>query len=184
MKNLTITNESVTREELLELAHRIPGAWVGIRIAAVLLFLDGWTTTRIAELFDISRWSMVKWIRRVNEEGFSGIPDRKRPGRPCLLTVDVQKELDRALGKNPTEFGLTRNRWDGIIVVEYLKRFHGVNLKVRQAQRWIKRLGYSLQRPVYRYVQATNEGIQEFEETVKKTPRNQGKQHKKSDAFL
>ena len=37
MKALTITNESVTREDLLELAHRIPGAWVGIRIAAVLL---------------------------------------------------------------------------------------------------------------------------------------------------
>ena len=38
MKALTITNESVTREDLLELAHRIPGAWVGIRIAAVLFF--------------------------------------------------------------------------------------------------------------------------------------------------
>ena len=171
MKALTITNEEVTRERLLELADRIPGAWVGIRIAAVLLFLEGWRTTRIAELFNISRWSMVKWIHRINEEGFSGIPTKKRSGRPCRLTGDVQRELERALEKNPAEFGLTRNRWDGVVVVEYLERFHRVHLKVRQAQRWIKRLGYSLQRPVYRYVQATSEGIEEFGETVKKTPR-------------
>jgi transposase len=184
MKSLTITNEGVTREALLDLADRIPGAWMGIRIAAVLLFLDGWKTTRIAELFDISRWSMVKWIHRINEEGISGIPTKKRTGRPCRLTGDVQRELERALGKNPLEFGLTRNRWDGIVVVEYLERFHRVHLKVRQAQRWIKRLGFSLQRPLHRYVQATSEGIEEFEETVKKTPRTQGKQRQKSDAFL
>ncbi len=184
MKALTITNESVTREDLLELAHRVPGAWVGIRIAAVLLFLEGWKTTRIAELFDISRWSMVKWIHRVNEEGFTGIPTKKRSGRTCRLTGDVQRELEKALEKNPAEFGLKRNRWDGIVVVEYLERFHRVHLKVRQAQRWIKRLGFSLQRPVYRYVQATNEGIEEFGETVKKTPRTHEKQRKKSDAFL
>jgi transposase len=184
MKALTITNENVTREGLLELAGRIPGAWVGIRIAAMLLFLEGWKTPRIAELFDISRWSMVKWIHRVNEEGISGIPTKKRSGRPCRLTVDVQRELERALGRSPLEFGLTRNRWDGIVVVEYLERFHRVHMKVRQAQRWIKRLGFSLQRPVYRYVQATNEGIEEFRETVKKTPRTQGKQGKKSDALL
>ena len=90
MKALTITNESVTREDLLELAHRIPGAWVGIRIAAVLLFLEGWKTTRIAELFDISRWSMVKWIHRVNEEGFSGIPTKKRYGH--VVSPGMYKE--------------------------------------------------------------------------------------------
>jgi transposase len=171
MKGLTITNEKVTREDLLELAHRIPGAWIGIRIAAVLLFLEGWKTTRIAELFDISRWSMVKWIHRVNEEGFTGIPTRKRSGRACRLTEEVQRELEEALEKSPMEFGLKRNRWDGIVVVEYLEKFHRVHLNVRQAQRWIKRLGFSLQRPLHRYVQATNEGIEEFRETLKKTPR-------------
>jgi transposase len=169
MKALTITEKSVTREALLKMAERIPGAWLGIRIAALLLLLEGLSSSQIARLFGISRWSMVKWIHRVNEEGLEGIPDKKRPGRPCLLTEKTQKELEEALEKSPLEFGLKRNRWDGIIVVEYLKRFHGVHLKVRQAQRWIKRLGFSLQRPRHRYVQATNEGVQEFRATVKKT---------------
>ena len=175
MKSLTITNKSVTRKALLEMAKRVPGAWIGIRIAAMLLLLEGWKSTQIARLLDISRWNMVKWIHKINEEGLAGIPDKKRPGRPCRLTKKIQRELEEALEKNPVEFGLKRNRWDGIVVVEYLERFHGVRLKVRQAQRWIRRLGFTLQRPVHRYVQATSEGIEEFRETLKKTSEDQEK---------
>jgi transposase len=56
-------------------------------------------------------------------------------------------------------------------VVEYLERVHGVHVKVRQAQRWIRRLGFSLRQPIYRYVQATEEGVKEFRQNLKKTPQ-------------
>jgi transposase len=175
MKALTITSKTITREVLLGMARRVPGAWIGIRIAAMLLLLEGWKSTKIAGLFGISRWSMVKWIHKVNKEGLEGIPDKPRTGRPCRLDDNVLKDLEEALEKSPVEFGLKRNRWDGIVVVEYLKRFHGIHLKVRQAQRWVKKLGFSLQRPIYRYVQATSEGVEKFRVIVKKTPRNKRK---------
>ncbi len=54
-------------------------------------------------------------------------------------------------------------------------RIHGVRLKVRQTQRWIRRLGFSLRQPIYRYAQATTEGVEEFRKTVKKTPDDQEK---------
>ena len=97
MKSLTIINETVMKQALLEMAKRIPGAWIGIRIAAILLLLEGWESTQIAGLFNISRWSMVKWIHKVNGEGLAGIPDKTRPGRPCRLTEEIQKELEEAL---------------------------------------------------------------------------------------
>ncbi len=170
MKALTVSNESVTREALLEMAEMIPGAWMGIRIAALLLILEGWKSSQIAKLFDLTRWSVVKWIQRVNEQGISGLEEKERSGRPCRLDSNVQQELEKALGREPREFGLKRNRWDGIVVVEYLERFHGIKIQVRQAQRWIRRLGFSLRRPMYSYVQATTEGVEEFRETLKKTP--------------
>jgi transposase len=173
MKALVVTNKTVTREALLRLAERVPGAWFGIRIAGILLALEGWKSTQIAELFDLSRWSIVKWIQRVNEEGVSGLEEKHRPGRPPRLGSKILKELEEALGKDPREFGLKRNRWDGIVVVEYLERFHGVHLKVRQAQRWIRYLGFSLRRPIYRYAQATMEGVEEFRQSIKKTPGRQ-----------
>lgn len=42
MKALTIKHSEITRESLLMMAEDIRGAWIGIRIAACLLFLSGW----------------------------------------------------------------------------------------------------------------------------------------------
>jgi len=175
MRALSVTNSSVSRDKLLKIAEATPGAWLGIRIAAMLLILKGWNCTQVAELFDLSRWSVVKWIHRVNKEGASGLEEKTRPGRPHRLDPAVQKELENALCREPREYGLKRNRWDGVTVVEYLEKNHGVHLKVRQAQRWIGRLGFSLRQPIYRYVQSTSEGVEEFRRTVKKTPRVQEK---------
>jgi transposase len=169
MKALTVTNSDVTREALLEMAAKVPGAWIGLRIAAILLILEGWKSTQVADLFDVSRWSAVKWIGQVNKQGVCGLEEKRRSGRPCRLDEEVQRGLEKALEKDPRQFGLARNRWDGIVVVEYLKRVHGVRLQVRQAQRWIRRLGFSLKRPIYRYVQATEQGVEEFRQTIKKT---------------
>jgi transposase len=169
VKALTITNESVRREALLEMAERIPGAWIGIRIAALLLVLEGWKSSQIARLFGLTRWSVVRWIQGVNDKGLLAVEVKKQPGRPCRLDERIQRALEKDLEKSPKALGLKRNRWDGVVVVEYLERIHGVRLKVRQAQRWIRRLGFSLRQPIYRYAQATTEGVEEYRQTVKKT---------------
>jgi transposase len=175
MKALTITNKAITREALAHMAEEIPGAWIGFRIAAILLVLDGWKSSQIARLFAVSRWSVVKWIRWANEEGLSGLREGQRSGRPSRIDEQIQKALAEALESSPRELGLKRNRWDGIVVVEYLERMHGIKLKVRQAQRWIRRLGFSLRQPMYRYVQATKDGVEESGKTLKKTPSGQKK---------
>ena len=170
MKALEITNKSVTLEALLKRAEKIPGAWIGLRIAAILLLFEGWKSTRIAKLFGLTRWSVVKWIQKINAQGVEGLEDVGRPGRSPRMDAEIQQSLAEALQKDPRSLGLKRNRWDGIVVAEYLERAHGVNVKVRQAQRWIRRLGFSLRQPIYRYKQATEEGVKKFHETLKKTP--------------
>lgn len=171
MKALEITNKAVTRESLLRMAERVPGAWIGLRIAAILLLLEGWKSTRIAQLFGLTRWSVVRWVQKINAQGVEGVREGQRPGRPPRLGPGVQQALDEVLQKSPRSLGLKRNRWDGVVVAEYLGRVHGVPLQVRQAQRWIRRLGFSLRQPIYRYVQATEEGVKEFRQTLKKTSR-------------
>ena len=169
MKALEISNKAVTRESLLRMAERVPGAWIGLRIAAMLLLLEGWKSTQIAKLFGLTRWSVVKWVQRINVQGVEAVQEVQRSGRPPRLGREVQKALDEVLQKSPRSLGLKRNRWDGVVVTEYLERVHGVRLQVRQAQRWIRRLGFSLRQPIYRYVQATEEGVKEFRQTLKKT---------------
>lgn len=170
MRKLSLANTQVTRSKLLALAESIPGAWVGIRIAGLLLILSGWSNTAVAELFGLSRWSVVKWIRKANEEGLSCVEDRPRPGRPSRVSVECRSALETALEKSPKEFGIARARWDGLVVVEYLKRFHGVMIRVRRAQVLLRELGYTLKQPAYRYVQASQKGLKGFRGTLKKTP--------------
>jgi transposase len=176
MKALTLSHQELTREALLRKAEEIPGAWVGIRIAALLLVSAGWKSTQIADLFGLSRWGAVKLVQKANREGLGAIEDHSRPGRPSHFDEKVLKGLDEALSKLPQDYGLSRNRWDGVVVVEYLKKFHCIKVQVRHAQRMIKKLGYSLRRPMYQYVQATEDGVPEFHDEVKKTPSRPRKQ--------
>ena len=91
MKPLTITNQNITRKVLLTMAENIEGAWIGIRIAALLPILSGWKTTAVAEVFNLSRASVINWIKRANEEGIAMVEDKYRSGRPGKLDKEVSR---------------------------------------------------------------------------------------------
>lgn len=168
MRPLTITNEYLTRDSLLKLAEKIEGAWIGIRIAGLLLVLSGWKSTAVAELFNLSRPSVIHWIKRANEEGAASVKDKPRSGRPGKLDEKLASVLEEALSKSPEEYGLSRFRWDGVVVVEFLKKKLGISLQPRQARNWLNKLGYVRKRPVHYYVQASDKGVKEFRDGLKK----------------
>ena len=176
MKALTLSHPTVTRDILLRKADETPGAWIGIRIAGLLLILSGWKSTQVAELFGLTRWAVVKWIQKANSDGVEMVTDRARSGRPSHFDEDLLNKLDEALSKSPQDFGIPRAKWDGVVFVEYLKKAYHVEIHVRHAQRLIRKMGYSLRRPMYRFVQAKQEGVEEFRGTLKKPPDGSEKQ--------
>lgn len=103
-----------------------------------------------------------------NEQGLRSVEPQPAPGRKPRLDADVQAQLDWALQESPEKFGLERTRGDGVLVVEYLRRFHRIERKVRQAQRSVRRLGFTLHMPIGRYLQATGKGVEKFQRSVKK----------------
>jgi len=86
----------------------------------------------------------VRWIQNANREGLGAIEDHPHPGRPPVVGEKMLEELDEALSKSPQDYGLSRSRWDDVMIVEYLKRFHYIKVNVPHAQRMIKKLGHSL----------------------------------------
>lgn len=183
MKALKITNTEITRQHLLEMAENIPGAWIGIRIAAFLLLLSGWESTDIASLFGLSRWSVVKWIQKANKNGLAGVYDKRRPGRPSRINDACKRELELAIGKPPKDSGIERARWDGVVVGEYLRRVHGITIQVRRAQQLLYELGYTLKQPAYRFVQASKKGVKGFRISLKKTSHDPKRGKKPNDSF-
>ncbi len=150
MKALTLDHPELTREALLRLADRTPGAWIGIRIAVLLLIVAGWKSAQAAELFGLTRWTVVKWIQKANREGAEAVLDRRRMGRPPRIKREVMKKLEAVLTNSPREVGVSSNRWDGKELVKYLKKIYHIEIHVRHAQRIMKRLAHSQRMAVYK----------------------------------
>jgi len=168
MKPLKVSHPGLTSKALLRMADSIPGAWIGIRIAGLLLLLSGWKSTAVSQLFGLSRQAVVDWIRKANGQGLQSIYDVPRSGRPARLDRVAQSKLEKALEKSPEDFGLQRSRWDGTVVVEFLRKECNVELQPRQSRNWLKRLGFVLKQPTYRYLQANNKGVARFRRGLKK----------------
>lgn len=169
MKALSVDDKEGTRQALLALAKQIPGAWLGIKIAALLLVLEGQRRGRIAASLGVGRTSLERWVHEVNQMGAVSLVPKDHPGRTPVLGPDLQARLKRDLEEGPHKFGLPRAAWDGPMLVVHLKERFGVKLKVRQAQNWMHRLDYSLKRASYVYVQARKKDARAFVRELKKT---------------
>ena len=143
---LTLTHPEASRERLLALARNIPGAYIGIKIAALLLILEGQRPGGISRGLGITRQSLNLLMHRVNDQGLISLKPIHRPGRPPRLTPKIRQKLKKQLEKSPLDFGINNHRWNGPALVIHLKRRLGISLKIRQAQNWMYQLGYRLKR--------------------------------------
>ena len=169
MKALAIERSDVTREKLLLLAEATPGAWLGLKIAVLILLMDGYRPTFLTRLFGLSRMTLRRWVHRLNQEGTRGVLERPRSGRPTALTARLRRQLAQHLEQRPEQHGLPRAAWDGPTLVVHLRRRFGLELTVRQAQKWLHRLGYRLKRGSYVFLQARAQDAARFRRRLKKT---------------
>ena len=166
---LSVTHPTATKERLVALVEEVPGARVGVKVAALLLLLEGQRPGWTAEVLGVTRMSLSRWIHGVNSAGLEALTPKPRPGRPTRLAPRVQQALARHLEQPPHGFGLNRAQWDGPTVAVHLKRHFGIAVQVRQAQRWMHYLGYRLKRASHGYLQARATATQRFQRALKKT---------------
>lgn len=172
MISTDITHAEVNKERLVAFAKSIPGAWIGLKIAALLLLLEGQRPGWTAQVLGLTRMSLNRWVHAVNTHGLKALKSKPRSGRPSRLTPQIAQEVEQHLEQSPQVFGLNRARWDGPTLVIHLQRQFGIKLKVRQAQKWMHQLGYRLKRASYAYLQARAEDAKRFRRTLKKTPKS------------
>jgi transposase len=167
--NLTLTHSEATRERLLAFIHQDQKAYTGMKVAALLLTIEGQRPSWICDVLGMSRQTLNVVMHRINTHGLKALEPPKKPGRPARLTPKIRQELQEHLESSPMEFGLNRVQWDGPTLVVHLKREYGITLKVRQAQAWMHQLGYRLKRASYTYLQARKEDAKRFQQALKKT---------------
>ncbi len=101
----------------------------------------------VAALLGDSTRTVQMWFHRFEEEGFAGLVDADRPGRPQRLNDKQLKEIERALRASPRDFGMGANLWDGKTLSAFIKKRFNIALQVRQCQRLFRQFGCRLPKP-------------------------------------
>lgn len=115
------------------------------KITIVNLLLRGMSAKLVADACGETDRTLSNWVRIVDEYGFGALRPRKQPGRPQCLTELQKENIKVAVASDPASFGYTV--WDGPSLSDYIASQYGIPLCVRQCQRLLHELGFSLIRP-------------------------------------
>ena len=140
------------------------------RLHAVLLVAQGMSCRQTAAVLGDAPRTVEYWVKRFDRDGFGGLADGERSGRPPRLSVSDRERVEEALRKSPADFGLPAQLWDGPLLSAFLKKQMGVELHVRQCQRMFRQMGFRLRKPRPQ-VAAADPALQAAH---KKTPKTRG----------
>ena len=124
------------------------------RLHGVLLVANGQSCRGVAELFGEDATTVQRWVRRFEQDGFEGLRDGERTGRPRALDERQWRQLQRDLRRSPEQHGHPQGLWDGRLLSAHLKKHYGIDLGVRQCQRMFHQMGFRLRKPRPQVAQA------------------------------
>ena len=131
----------VTLEGLKEALAKEKNPKTRERIRVIMHVKQGLSGRKTARLMGLSRDTVSRWVKRFNEEGFSGLHDRPRNG--AGPKVDP-REIIKTLEKEPREFGYNIEGWAVKVLHVHILKTSKVNYHPNYIYQLVKKLGYSL----------------------------------------
>jgi transposase len=151
---------------------------VVIRIQGILMSLDGYSTGEIARQLKVARSGVPVWIQHWNEHAEEGLWEGHRSGRPPELSVRQRERLADILDSGPVAYGLDTGLWTSPLVAQVIREEFDCTYHPGHVRKLLRRLGYSVQRPTTRLVQADLRQKRKWTRytypNLKKTPKGKG----------
>lgn len=130
------------------------------RIMAVQLIESGRKIDDVTEIMGVGRSTILEWWRGYREGGLAALSTKFASGRPTALTDRQMLELRALLlGTDPRQFSLGFALWTRSLVGELIRQRFQVTLSEVTVGRILKKLGMSVQRPLYRAYQQDPEKV-------------------------
>jgi transposase len=165
--------------ELRQQAQRDKEPRMMLRIQGILMSLDGHTTGEIADHLKVHRSTVPLWIDQWNRYGKEGLLEGHRSGRPAALSREDRERLCDILDSGPVAYGLETGIWTSPLVRHVIEEEFGRRYHAGHVRKLLRQLGYSMQRPTTRLVQADVEQHRKWVRytypNLKKTPKAKGR---------
>jgi transposase len=151
MKRLTIMKSEEIREKISKYFQESEDMKFAYKLQGILLLLNNKDTncTEVSRIYGCTPQTLANWVHKLNQGKGGNIEvlrNKVKPGRSAHLSKNQLHIIKGALKKSPTHFNLKSTKWDGETLSMFLSRQFGVELKVRQCQRILRRMGYANKR--------------------------------------
>lgn len=147
MRRLEIKDAEIMRIAVQQEILRSEEARYDHRLHGILLVCSGLSCAQVAGLLGHGPRTIQYWVRRFEENGFVGLQETSRPGRPSVIDESVRSGISADLRVSPRQFGYSQNLWDSKLLSHHLSKQYHVDLKERQCRRLFHQLGFRRRKP-------------------------------------
>ena len=107
-----------TKTRLLEIAKsRKQQSGLSLRVKIILKCLEGRPVKEIAQTYEVSTVTVMRWKNRFIKDGLLGLSDHYRSGRPTIYQDEFKRSVLEKLAQAPPDgFG----QWDGALLAREL----------------------------------------------------------------
>lgn len=134
------------------------------RRRAVRLRLKGMTLVQIAETVELSRTTVTNVVKAYEERGWKAVPVGRRGrsvGDGRRLSEEQELEIQRVIcERTPDQLKLDFALWSRIAVGELVRQKFGIELPVRTIGHYLKRWGFTPQKPIRKAYEQRPEAVQ------------------------
>jgi len=171
-RKVEIKMKHATYEQIQKLYRESNDADLKIRYLAMLKFMEGYTSLKVAELLNVSDSTVREWLNRYNALGLDGLIPQIPKGPSCRLTDEQLAKVYQVLLESPREHGFNKSNWTMSVLKIWIKREFGVNYAAGSLYDLVHRIGYSLQRPKKQCKNADPEKQEAFKKELKELVEN------------
>jgi len=141
-------------KSLRQQAYADGASRVVTRLEAIMQSLQGKTSGQIAQLLQADRTRVHAWICAWNQAGEEGLWEGHRSGRPSELNPADRERLADLVESGPVAYGLNTGVWTSPLLAQIIAEEFAVEYHPGHVRRLLGNMGFSVQRPTTRLVQA------------------------------
>lgn len=123
------------------------------RLSAVRAILAGTKQVKVAKIFHVTVQTVCLWFKKYKKGGFKALRSKQR-GRPkeggALLPWQAANVVRMLKSKNPDQLSLPFYLWTREAIQDLIKNKYGVRLSRWTVGRYLKRWGFTPQKPLRR----------------------------------
>jgi len=157
-----------------------PSAQEHLRRMAVKAVMEGVKQKEAAKMLGVTRHTVCRWVQTYRLQGKDALKAKKK-GRPAggkLLPWQAAQIAKAVVDHHPEQLKLPFYLWTREAVALLIKRRFGVQLSVWTVGRYLKRWGFTPQKPARRAWEQNPEQVQQWLEKEYPSIRRQAQQEK------